>query len=365
MSIGEEEAHLGDLVDQLEDEAMALDGGGDASGVHLLFRTVHNLKSLSAFLGQKELTASFHHLEDGLDRVRRGKEPWTAEWSDAVFRSIDLARKATGRETGPEEHARVAAPEPVKAKTSWGMPLTEAQADILSGAVLDGLGIYRIEKLFKVGLSREDFETMPVMEDVAEQGRLIGVHPPWEVYDQGPPEQVVKILFASPSTAEELGRIFFDPMIEIQAPNPAPPFGEPVDAIRCLIIEDDATASTLLGHIVKKHGSCMVAGTAREGYGQFLKAWERSEPYHIVFLDLHLPDLSGLAILSALRRFESDRHVARNRRCMVIISTASDSLEDIKASLVLDADGYLVKPVSAESVAEKIALIRETWIREA
>jgi len=57
------------------------------------------------------------------------------------------------------------------------------------------------------------------------------------------------------------------------------------------------------------------------------------------------------------------------RAALIVLSaevrTASDSLEDIKASLVLDADGYLVKPVSAESVAEKIALIRETWIREA
>jgi len=71
MSGMEEQGHLADLVEQLEREAMELDGGGDASGVHLLFRTVHNLKSLSAYVGLAELAGSFHTLEDGLDRIRR------------------------------------------------------------------------------------------------------------------------------------------------------------------------------------------------------------------------------------------------------------------------------------------------------
>jgi len=361
MSGAEERAQLADLVDQLENEAMALDAGGDASGVHLLFRTVHNLKSLSAYMGLKELAASFHQLEDGLDSIRRGKAAWSAEWADRTFQTIDLVRMNLGGETPAAQRAPAAAP---RAASPWGMPLSDEALGILNGAVLEGLGLFRIEKLFKSGLSLEDFSTLPVMEDVAELGVPIAVHPDWEGYAQGPAEQVVKILFASKRTHGELSRILFDPLIEVQAPHPPPEAPDSLEALRCLVIEDDSTSAAMLSHITGKQGSCMVAGTARAGYAQFLKAWERSEPYHILFLDLHLPDLSGLAILSALRRFESDRRLPRNRRCMVLITTGSMDLEDIKASLVLEADGYLVKPVSPEAIEEKMALIRETWLAE-
>jgi len=358
MSGMEEQGHLADLVEQLEREAMELDGGGDASGVHLLFRTVHNLKSLSAYVGLAELAGSFHTLEDGLDRIRRGKEAWSPEWSDQVFRSIDLARATLGGENPtPAAHP---AEKPPPVKHTWGLPLGEAESARVADALLSGQGVYRIEKLFKSGLSLEDFQGLPVMEDVAEQGTLLAIHPAWEAYRNGPAEQVVKFLFASPRTRAELEQVFFDPLIELQAPQPAPAAAP----IRILIIEDDASTSALLRHLLKKHGPCMVAGTARDGFAAFLKAWEQSQPYQILFLDLHLPDLSGLSILSALRRFESDRRVPHNRRCLVVVSTASDDLEDIKAALVLEADGYLVKPLSPEAIEEKISLLKETWLAE-
>jgi CheY-like chemotaxis protein/HPt (histidine-containing phosphotransfer) domain-containing protein len=362
VSDGEERAQLADLVEQLEHEGMALDKGGDASGVHLLFRTVHNLKSLAAYMGLKDLAATYHRLEDGLDAIRRGREPWTAEWLDRVFQSIDEARAALGEAAPPRSPEAPAAPAPVLG--SWGLPLTEADTARMASALLRGLGIYRLEKLFKRGLAKEDFETLPVMEDVAEQGELIAIHPAWEAYAAGAPEQVVKFLFASAKVHEELSQVFFDPLLELQAPEPPAATTLAGDAIRCLVIEDDAATGALLAHILKRHGACMVAGTARAGYAEFLKAWERAEPYHILFLDLRLPDLSGLAILSAVRKFEAEHHLPHRQRCMVLICTSSSAHEDIMASLAREADGYLVKPVSPEAIEEKIALIKETWLAE-
>jgi DNA-binding NarL/FixJ family response regulator len=39
-----------------------------------------------------------------------------------------------------------------------------------------------------------------------------------------------------------------------------------------------------------------------------------------------------------------------------------DRLEN--EGMALDADGYLVKPVSPDTIDEKIALIKETWLAE-
>ena len=221
MSGMEEQGHLADLVEQLEREAMELDGGGDASGVHLLFRTVHNLKSLSAYVGLTELAGAFHKLEDGLDRIRRGKEGWSPEWSDQVFHSIDLARATLGgQEPAPAAHP-AERPQAAAPKHTWGLPLGEAESARVADALLAGQGVYRIEKLFKSGLSLEDFQGLPVMEDVAEQGTLLAIHPAWEAYRNGPAEQVVKFLFASPRAKVELEQVFFDPLFELQAPQPA------------------------------------------------------------------------------------------------------------------------------------------------
>ena len=353
-----------DLIGQLEPIALAMDRTGDSAHVHLMFRLVHNLKSSVAQEGLPDLATTVHQLEDTLDRIRRGRVVWRSEHCDQVIQVIDRVRQALdGPQLDPE--AWNDAPEPpaplpgpvleAPLPLPWGLPLDPAQADATELAAALGKGLYRIEKLFRRGLSRETFEGLPVLEDIHELGTMLAQHPSWEAYDQGPEEQVVKFLFASSRSPEQLADIFFDPLITLQAPLAMHP--EPRrDGLRFLVIEDDPTVGGLLSYILKQHGSCEVRETGTEGIAHFLQCWERGAPLDLVVLDLFLPDIQGDEVLHVIRFEEAQRGLRPPaHHCLVLMNTASRDLERMKQTLLMEPDGYLLKPINLDLILEVIA----------
>ncbi|HET9701207.1 MAG TPA: response regulator [Burkholderiales bacterium] len=111
--------------------------------------------------------------------------------------------------------------------------------------------------------------------------------------------------------------------------------------MRILLVEDDP----LLGDGVR-------AGVAQEGYavdwvqdGKSALAALEAERYDLVLLDLGLPRMAGLDVLSALR--------SRGNAVPVLILTARDRVADRVAGLDAGADDYLVKPFDLEELAAR------------
>lgn len=119
--------------------------------------------------------------------------------------------------------------------------------------------------------------------------------------------------------------------------------------MRILVVEDDA----LLGDAIQ-------AGLKQSGYAV---DWVRDgaqadhalavEAYSAVVLDLGLPRLSGLEVLSRLR--------SRQSSLPVLILTARDTVEDRIQGLDTGADDYLVKPFDMGELSARLrALIRRS-----
>ncbi len=112
---------------------------------------------------------------------------------------------------------------------------------------------------------------------------------------------------------------------------------------KILIVEDEIKIAQSLQQVLEEEGygvSCAVTG--EEGF--FLI---NTEIFDVVILDIMLPGRSGLEILEALRR--------RDTQTLVLILTARDALEDRVAGLDSGADDYMIKPFA---VSELLARIR-------
>lgn len=76
--------------------------------------------------------------------------------------------------------------------------------------------------------------------------------------------------------------------------------------------------------------------------------------YDVIVLDLMLPGIDGLTLLSSLREKQKDTHV--------LILTAKDTVEDRITGLNLGADDYLVKPFSFQELLARVhALVRRRY----
>jgi DNA-binding response OmpR family regulator len=115
-----------------------------------------------------------------------------------------------------------------------------------------------------------------------------------------------------------------------------------------LVVEDDPAIRGALIHGLAERGHAVdSAPTALAG----LEAAVTKRP-DIVVLDLGLPDLDGVTMLTMLRGAS---------RVPVVVATARDDEAEIVAVLDAGADDYLVKPFSAAQLDARIrAVLRRT-----
>lgn len=88
--------------------------------------------------------------------------------------------------------------------------------------------------------------------------------------------------------------------------------------------------------------------------GQEALWFARSGDYDAIILDLMLPKVDGLRVLTLLRQGGSAAHA--------LILTAKDTIEDRVKGLDLGADDYLVKPFAMEELLARVrALVRRKY----
>ncbi|MEI7036840.1 ATP-binding protein [Fulvimonas yonginensis] len=120
-----------------------------------------------------------------------------------------------------------------------------------------------------------------------------------------------------------------------------------VPAITCLVVDDNRSSRDTLGHLLRRAGHrVLFASNGEEG----LQAMEGIHRPDIVFLDMHMPDLSGLDVLA--------RYQQRNPRPTVpiVMLSADSDPEAIEQALAHGAIAYLTKPISIERL---LALLRQ------
>jgi DNA-binding response OmpR family regulator len=112
--------------------------------------------------------------------------------------------------------------------------------------------------------------------------------------------------------------------------------------MRVLVIEDDATLGRALQEFLTDQGYA----TDWLADGKRALTALANHPYDLLVLDLNLPLIDGLQVLTTLRGDGSE--------IPVLLLTARDGLEDRVAGLDAGADDYLTKPFELAELAARV-----------
>lgn len=114
--------------------------------------------------------------------------------------------------------------------------------------------------------------------------------------------------------------------------------------IKTVIVEDDLMVAAINNQYLMKTPGFQVTATFHSGKDAL--AFLKDHPTDLLLLDLYMPDVSGLELLTELRR--------QNRKEDVIMITAANDAEHIAKALRLGVIDYLVKPFTYERFSQAV-----------
>ena len=116
-----------------------------------------------------------------------------------------------------------------------------------------------------------------------------------------------------------------------------------------LVADDDRTDREWLAGILRAEK--FAVSTAADGHAALRKI--RTTKYHLVLLDIRMPKLNGLDVLSALR--------GRKNLPKIIVITSDSSPQTLLAAIREHAHQYISKPIDREAL---MTLVRQTLTKK-
>jgi len=152
---------------------------------------------------------------------------------------------------------------------------------------------------------------------------------------------------------------------EVRAPNLAedPPIDAPDDVetpaaapsqrLSILVAEDNEVNALLIRSLLTKLGHHAVIASNGE---QALESWRAARsagaPYDLVLMDIQMPQLDGIETTRRIRGLEAGQP---GRQTPILALTANTLVEDRYACFEAGMDGFLIKPLDREKLADALA----------
>ena len=135
---------------------------------------------------------------------------------------------------------------------------------------------------------------------------------------------------------------------QVETPSIAPSQG-----LSILVAEDNEINALLMRSLLTRLGHHAVITTnGEEALESWLAAKSAGAPYDLVLMDIQMPQLDGIETTKRIRSLEAGQP---GRQTPILALTANTLVEDRYACFEAGMDGFLVKPLDREKLAEALA----------
>ncbi len=119
--------------------------------------------------------------------------------------------------------------------------------------------------------------------------------------------------------------------------------------MKALVIEDIRSVRNLLSRMLTECGVNQITGAATGAEG--ITEMEQGD-YDMLFLDIRLPDMSGVEVLTTIRK--------KHPSLFVVIATSYEEVDTVQNIIRLGANQYIVKPLQFDDVEDAVQRYRKS-----
>ncbi|MDO9562205.1 MAG: response regulator, partial [Bradyrhizobium sp.] len=135
--------------------------------------------------------------------------------------------------------------------------------------------------------------------------------------------------------------------------NVAAPSNAPARGLSILVAEDNEINALLMRSLLTRLGHVAVLTTnGEEALESWLAAKSAGAPYDLVLMDVQMPRLDGIETTRRIREREAGQP---GRQTPILALTANTLVEDRYACFEAGMDGFLIKPLDREKLADALA----------
>jgi PAS domain S-box-containing protein len=128
---------------------------------------------------------------------------------------------------------------------------------------------------------------------------------------------------------------------------------KPARGLSVLVAEDNEINALLMRALLTRLGHhTVIATNGAEALESWLAAKSAGTPYDLVLMDVQMPELDGIETAKRIREYEAGE---AGQRTPILALTANTLVEDRYACFEAGMDGFLIKPLDREKLADALA----------
>ncbi len=122
--------------------------------------------------------------------------------------------------------------------------------------------------------------------------------------------------------------------------------------MKILIVEDDFACLQIASVLLSSYGDVDAATNSDQAGDLMNKAIINGKPYDLMVIDINIPGSTGLELLCKFRAAEEQATISPSRK---LVMSSVSSHDNIIGAARAKCDGFMVKPLTKDSLTAKLA----------
>ena len=126
-------------------------------------------------------------------------------------------------------------------------------------------------------------------------------------------------------------------------------------AMKILVVDDEMVSRTKLKLIMENFGRCEAVDNGKDALAMFQKGHAQGSPFDLIMLDIDMPQMDGVEVLSAMIEAEIELNVSKSHKAKILMVTSYTDKDRVVSCIQSGCDDYIAKPFDLQVIGKKLA----------